>query len=173
MHWVRKNIAVIRRGAHFTFPPFDDVVFASLGGAPSVNLHDLTPWVSWFPTEIYTIGDVQRLIDSGPVDVLLAHDVCNDSTSAVERMLATNPYGWPQDALLYAAQGRALLDEVRDALKPKLWLHGHYHVSQISQSEDTVFAALAHDHGPVEQNYALVDVINFSVEHAGVSFLLN
>lgn len=167
---VRPHINVLRRGARFTVLPFNSHVFASLGGAPSVNIHDLTPNVDWFPTEIYTMGDIQRLINDGSVDVLLAHDVCNGSTVPVERMLAHNPYNWPQDALEYAAGGRQMLDAVREELKPKVWLHGHYHVSATEQRDQTIFVALAANYTAPKFNTALIDMVNPSVFHNGIEF---
>ena len=176
-HHVRDHIIVLRRGARFTVPPFHSLVFGSLGGAPSVNMHDLVPNISWFPTEAVTMGDVHRLVDAAltdrrGVDVLLAHDVCNRSTKIVERMLKTNPFGWPQSALDYAASSRSLLDHVRAELKPKAWLHGHYHVSEISQRDGTIFVALAHDGREPRLSTALLDTVNPSVYHDGIEFSL-
>lgn len=121
-----ERLVILPRGFRFHVGAWQ---IASLGGAPSVDFEFREPGVSWWPHEQVTAADVDRLIADGPVDILVTHDAPDGGTKAVDAVLRSNPFGFSERALAYAAEGRELMNRARDGVRPKLQLHGHYHVS--------------------------------------------
>lgn len=122
--WIRSNIALLPRPFRFELKL---TTFLSLGGAPSVDRQFRTPYKSWWPEEMITEEQVEEAVAGGTVDVMLTHDAPNGGTRAVESILASGG-GWSPEALAYAAEGRDLMDKAVYSIKPKMLLHGHYHV---------------------------------------------
>lgn len=124
------HVAVLPPGHRFAVTTSSEVTrsFVSLGGAPSVDF----PWcrrgVDWWPEEAITAEEVAQVVAEGHADVMLAHDSPDGGSDAVERVLASNPLGLPDESLVYAAQGRALMNEAFSGVLPRLFAHGHYHV---------------------------------------------
>lgn len=125
LQWLRPHIALFPRGYRFRLGAWTGV---SLGGAPSVDYHDRIPQQSWWEQEMLTGADVDHVVRSGPADLMVAHDAPERSTERVSRTVQTNPMRWPDDALLYAAEGRDLITRAADAVQPLVYAHGHYHV---------------------------------------------
>ena len=97
--------------------------FAALGGAVSIDKDFRREGVSWWPTEEITDEEVDALIaraGTEPVDVLLSHDspVLPDGIRPL-----SNP-------VLRERCERSIAQVLRavDALRPRLVVHGHYHV---------------------------------------------
>lgn len=130
VQWLTQHIAVLPRGHRFTVAGRS---FVSLGGAPSVNRHALTEGVNWWPAEAITRADVDATIAGGPAEVMISHDAPNGGTDKVAEIVATNPLGFPSDALTYAAEGRTLLTEAFRGVGPQVLFHGHYHVDDTKQ----------------------------------------
>ncbi len=94
------------------------VRFGALGGAFSVDRRQRTKHVSWWPGELLTDVDVERLGEDR-LDVLVTHD---------------SPEGTPLRGLELPPLDAVLVDEVRgrifeavEAVGPKLVVHGHWH----------------------------------------------
>ncbi len=94
------------------------VRFGALGGAFSVDRRQRTKHESWWPGEVLTDRDVERLGDA-PLDVLVAHDA---------------PEGTPLRGLELPPVDAVVVDEVRarilsaiEATVPNLVVHGHWH----------------------------------------------
>ena len=94
------------------------VRFGALGGAFSVDRRERVQGESWWPAEVTTDADVERLGD-GPLDVLVTHDA---------------PEGTPLRGLGLPPVDQVLADEVRARIRsavestgPRLLLHGHWH----------------------------------------------
>jgi predicted phosphodiesterase len=99
----------------------DGLKIAACGGAYSIDKARRTPGSSWWPQEMTTYGDVERLrnlVDiHGQPDILLTHDAPSSLP------------GWPgfmkDDPASNA--NRQMMDAVWDITRPKYWFHGHYH----------------------------------------------
>jgi hypothetical protein len=127
----RSHILVAPRGHRWTW---EGVSFVSLGGAPSVDrrwrvesmrrVADSPP--SWWPEEAITAEDVERTIQGGYADVMVAHDAPL-GVSQIESRIALNPHGFHPDDLAYAYEGRQKMSQVVDVVRPKIFFHGHYH----------------------------------------------
>ena len=126
----RSNIWLAERGLRFSI---DDVSFVALGGAPSVDRARRTggtkyegKQVYWWPQEAITPEDVAKVAGGGYADVMLAHDA-PANVETIERMTKGHD-SWISPAdLLYAANGRVLMDEAFHAVAPRIFIHGHYH----------------------------------------------
>jgi len=125
----REHILVAPRGLRWTW---EGVSFVSLGGAPSVD----RKWrvenekrgarKSWWAEEDITDADIVKVTSGGHADVMVAHDAPYGVPS-IERRIAGNPNGFHPDDLKYSDQGRQKMYNVVDIVRPKVFLHGHYH----------------------------------------------
>lgn len=123
-----KHIAVLPRGYRFEL---EGRSFVSLGGAPSVDLADRTCGKDWWPEEMITDEDVAHVIERGYADVMLAHDapLAPYEVPRVAYLRTHNEWGWPDRALAYARVGAERMHEAFLGVSPRLFAHGHYHVS--------------------------------------------
>jgi hypothetical protein len=125
LKWPRHNIALFPRVFHFQLNHYR---LLSLGGAPSIDREWRTPGTEWWPQEMLTEEEVDEAIAGGQVDIMFAHDAPDNGTRAVQQVLDGNPMGWSREALDYAALGRNRMTRAVQAIKPQVFMHGHYHV---------------------------------------------
>lgn len=148
---IRENLWYMPRGSVFTL---DNVRFLVLGGAFSIDkesrlvremihrghkpfsVHEgdssIRQWekdgdhTQWWPTEMITDVDVnvaiQNALEAGPIDVMLTHD-CPTNIS-IPGIHSVDKWKYPQ-----TWENRDRLQEVFDAVQPKLLVHGHYHTA--------------------------------------------
>lgn len=131
------HISVLPRGYRFALG--GRRTFVSLGGAPSVDF-DMPHRVegqSWWREEAITPADVAYTVAGGHAEIFLAHDSPEQPymTPKVMRICHGEPdpdeitFSWSTNALAYAAIGRDRMTEAFLAVRPKLFVHGHYHVT--------------------------------------------
>ena len=130
--WVvaRAHILIAPRGHRWSW---EGVSFVSLGGAPSVD----RKWrvenekagrrKSWWMEEAITEKDIMKTIAGGHADVMVAHDAPY-GVPQIEKFIAPNPNGFYKDDLEYALKGRNDMLTVVDIVRPKVFIHGHYHI---------------------------------------------
>lgn len=119
------HILFARRGQRWNW---DGVSFCSLGGANSIDRYSRTPFVSWWPQESISLGDVYRTVEGGTADIMLTHD-CPEGVPILDAMSHHSAEaGWSTSSLVYAQESRVMLRQAVDAVQPELLLHGHYHV---------------------------------------------
>lgn len=123
-----EHIAVLPRGYRFEL---EGRRFVSLGGAPSVDLADRRRDIDWWAEEAITSEDVAEVVNGGTADVMLAHDapLAPYEVARVAYIRNHNEGGWPDRALAYARAGAERIHEAFLAVAPRLFVHGHYHVS--------------------------------------------
>lgn len=104
--------------------------FLSLGGAPSIDRSFRTEGKSWWPAEMIRDTDLERL-EEDSADVMIAHDAPDGGTDAVQRILDTPAAvsGWPQEGLDYCAIGRRKMNQAVEVVNPRVFIHGHMHVT--------------------------------------------
>ncbi|WP_307357089.1 metallophosphoesterase family protein [Pseudarthrobacter niigatensis] len=113
----RPNIRVFPRGGRAVV---EGLTVGALGGAFSIDARHRTLGMSWWDTEEPTREDAQRLLDGGPVDVLVTHDVPLAVPIVGDFMLAP--------AVVERANvTRQLLQDVVDQLRPGYVFCGHWH----------------------------------------------
>lgn len=112
---VSERCLYVPRGHRWTWR---GVRFGALGGAFSIDWRDREPGKSWWPEEIPTVEDVERL-GTAPLDVLVTHEA---------------PAGVPLEGYRLPAEDEVRAEEVRrhvrsavEATLPTLVLHGHWH----------------------------------------------
>ncbi|GAB2742570.1 metallophosphoesterase family protein [Sinomonas soli] len=114
-----ENMAYLPRG---TVVERAGLRIGALGGAFSIDRRWRTEGKSvWAELEEPTEDEAQRLIENGPIDVLLLHDVPM-GFRGLESALRL-----PGDVIARADRTRALLQSVVERLKPRLVFCGHWH----------------------------------------------
>jgi Icc-related predicted phosphoesterase len=102
-----------------------DLVFASLGGAGSIDKDLRVKGVTWWAQEEITELDIDKLVKEnekyGKLDVLLTHEV----PAGVP--MGEKNHNIPPEIVHYCYKQRMLLREAVDIVKPKLLMHGHWH----------------------------------------------
>ncbi|GAB2461435.1 metallophosphoesterase family protein [Xylanimonas ulmi] len=128
--WLTDHIAVLPRGHRLTLAGTGGVerTLVSLGGAPSIDLRDRTLGKTWWLQEAITPVDVESVIAGGTADIMLTHDTPEPATRRVQQIIRANPGGWPADVREYCAEGRRRLTRAFNAVRPRVLLHGHYHL---------------------------------------------
>jgi Icc-related predicted phosphoesterase len=105
----------IPRGHRWTW---SGVRFGALGGAFSIDWRDRKPGTSWWPEEVTTPADVERL-GTAPLDVLVTHEA--------PAGVPLEGYRLPAGDAIRAQQVRQCVRAATEATRPKLVLHGHWH----------------------------------------------
>lgn len=129
---LRSNILVAPRGLRWEW---DGVTFVALGGAPSVDRgwrrradagHPNAKNKLWYSGEMITLEDVYNTVQGGYADVMLAHDAPR-GVPTVDKAIYGNPHGFERADILYANDGRDLMDQAFRGVGPRTFIHGHYH----------------------------------------------
>jgi hypothetical protein len=94
--------------------------FGALGGGYSINRAEMMWGRDWFDTETLQPGDVDRVLQQKPVDVLFAHDVPDWVPIEGEH------FGYKSDIPESEAH-RRIVGVCVEHLRPNLLVHGHYH----------------------------------------------
>jgi predicted phosphodiesterase len=135
--------------------------FVALGGAPSVDrsyrLSLPKKFQFWWAEEAITDEDVKRTADGGHAEVMLAHDA--PSVGPIMNMVIQNPHGFLKSDTDYATVGRLKMDDAVAAVKPKVFVHGHYHIPvqtwlQHEDGDTTFVLGLTRD----TKNYSLAEM---------------
>lgn len=116
------NIVVAQRGTRWEW---NGVTFVSLGGGNSIDYMGRTEWLNWWKAERISLADVYNTVAGGYADVMVAHDApygVNLFGSHRE-----SRHDWLPTEMKYAQESRMTMRQAVDGVKPKLFLHGHYH----------------------------------------------
>lgn len=131
---LRSNVLVAPRNLRWER---DGVSFLSLGGAPSIDRswrvsmdarHPNAKNKLWHAGEALTLDDVQKAVEGGYADVMLAHDA-PAGVPTIDRTinLPSSRARWKRADLLYAEDGRRLITQAFQGVNPLTYIHGHYH----------------------------------------------
>lgn len=120
---LRPRIRYLPRGGRFKHA---GLTIAGLGGAYSIDREWRTAGRDWWPEEDVTDGDVDRLIASGPADILLIHD-------APSGVKVRSDLDLPREILEASLATRARLRRAVDVLKPGNVFAGHWHQRVIDE----------------------------------------
>lgn len=145
------NVAHIPRGTVWTW---GGVRFLGLGGAHSVDQRWRKEGVDWFREETITYGQAFEASQARDIDIMVTHDV----PDRVEVPgIAGNPFGFPLVDIALADKHRELLGYVVDNVKPKILIHGHYHVNYTDIRDETIICGLDCDRKPLKDNVMIFD----------------
>lgn len=122
----------IPRGSRWTW---HGEAFLGCGGAHSVDRQWRVPGYSWWPEETITDADVQRCIEGGATDWLIAHD-CPTGVLIPGIDDRTGPAPFPAAEIEASQEHRKMLCRIVDAVRPQTIVHGHYHVAYDDAGND-------------------------------------
>lgn len=145
---MRPSVRWATRGARWEWA---GVHFGALGGAVSVDRFLRRAGVNWWPQEVVTQSDVDRLGD-GPLDVLVTH-AAPTTTALTYRRLPL-----PESIIADARRVRDLLDQAVERTSPSLVVHGHYHARLTAVMGSRTVEGLAHDKSSPQEALALLDL---------------
>lgn len=163
-----KHAILLRRNTVFEIPYGDGQsrLVHSLGGAPSIDYQFRSQNVSWWKEEMLTYGDVLRACEIGEeydVDIMMTHDAPDGGTDRVQRIIDNPDYTmFTRNGFAYAAEGRALMNHAVSGVKPKMFVHGHFHAADQKKDETTHWVSLGCDHQA--NNLAMLDLATLDVE---------
>lgn len=149
------RIRYVPRGAMLPMGTGLRVMF--IGGAVSVDRKWRTPGHDWFSSEVLSLYQIQRIMNSAPVDIVVAHD------APAEAELVLMKDVWPEDDIMLSNAHRFLMSEIAQTIKPDLWLHGHYHqraTTRFHYSTDyhLDMECLAEDNMPLEKSTLILEI---------------
>jgi hypothetical protein len=125
---IRPNLFYIPRGLTWEW---QGVSFIGVGGSYSIDKEWRVreeavtgkPASLWWPTEMISPEDVEKIVSRpGRVDVMFSHDVPH-GLDVPGIHSPVNSYRWP-----LAVENRDRLTTIFEAKRPRLIVHGHYHV---------------------------------------------
>lgn len=117
---IRERITYLPRGCVLTL---GDTKFMAAGGAYSIDKDDRIPGQSWWPQEVLTELDVRTCRVAGKVDVVLSHDAPFRYPIGTEILHSARKMDSPETRV-----NRDRLTRIVLAARPKLVVHGHWHV---------------------------------------------
>lgn len=124
---VRDRIIHLPRGFRFTW---GGISFLILGGAASIDRKFRTEGRNWWPEELLTDADIAKALSGGVADVMLTHDsphsAPNTVTDSVSGQLQAMRY-FGKENVQSCRDHQKRLQQVTDAVVPRLIFHGHYH----------------------------------------------
>jgi hypothetical protein len=141
---VAENLTYLPRGARLEF---EDVKFAVLGGAHSIDRRLRTSRVDWFSEEAVTDFDLDLVLDGPVADIMLSHDAPVSAPVPLmdDEFLAS---AWLAERPACHAH-RLRIETAFRHLQPALVAHGHYHVRYDRTTEQpwgtTRFLGLSHN----------------------------
>lgn len=146
---IRSNIEWADRGACWTWA---GVRFAAFGGADSIDKHYRIEGISWWPTEIPTYAEMDRLASRGKVDVLLTHEA--PASASISKRYPPGDTG--------GAAVRRMVDMAVAMARPRFLAHSHHHtrysdvISVDGSGQRTRVEGFGHDGLGDGQSWALL-----------------
>lgn len=159
------HIKILPRGFRWTD---NGRTFVSLGGAPSIDFPHRLRGRSWWPEEMITLEEAEKVAEDGYADVFLAHDAPDGGTEQVQAIVNTPAHKtmWTDQGLRYAREGRELMNIALRGVKPHVFAHGHFHVGGERWNGETQFLSLNCDGWGFRDNLVALDLGTF--EHRWV-----
>lgn len=118
------HLLVAPRGLRWNW---DDVKFVSLGGGNSIDFRQRLQGKDWWRAEQITMGDIAKVEAGGAADVMIAHVAPNAAKYDLDGSY------WRAEDVRYSDESRMAMDIALDAVRPKLFFHGHYHTSKVQR----------------------------------------
>lgn len=111
----------------------------SVGGAPSIDCaYRHRVFRDWWPQEVIQPEEYHRALgQTGEFDVLVTHDVFLAHAPGVAAQIAGNPYRFTADDLAYANTQQGALQTLVEKVRPRIWVHGHYHLADYVEESPT------------------------------------
>lgn len=141
----------------------------SLGGAASIDRAWRKAGVEWWPDEAITDAMVDEAVAGGSADVMLTHETPDRTpVGVIQRILSTNPLGFPAFARSESGLSRRQVDRVWEAVRPELLMHGHMHAPGAGVTPDGRRVVSFGMNGQ-PQNLALLDMVTLRLTDVSVA----
>ena len=126
------GVTYMPRGSVRMLPDQRMVMF--IGGAQSVDREQRVLGVDWFPEEVISYSEADRIMEyGGPVDIVISH------TCPVE-------FDIPGTYYKHNDPSRKVLSMVLEMYKPDLWYFGHWHTNVRGKYRNTRWECLDYPH---------------------------
>lgn len=145
LHWVTPHVALMRRNCrmdlYYETGDGNAAVrsLVSLGGAPSIDFDGRRERIDWWPEEMITRADLERLEADGHADVMVCHDspAWPNATPKVKRIhdIPVQASFFSAAGVRYAREGTRIMDIAYEAVRPKVFVHGHMHVADVNRTD--------------------------------------
>lgn len=152
------RIKVIPRGFIWSWDKF---VYASLGGAGSVDMDYRTTGKSWWPEEAISQEQVDRflhLVESSPydhVDIMFCHDIPLTIVDEIDKKFPE--LNIRKEVLDYTRKVESHLDNVVSKIKPTLLVSGHMHMRYSTYLHGHTYVEIVNrDNSPIEENCLVI-----------------
>ena len=145
---MRDHVQWASRGARWEW---SGVRFGALGGAVSIDRFLRRPGVNWWAQEAPTASDVERL-GAAPLDVLVTHAAPTTSALTPRRLRL------PRTVIEDSLAARSVLDQAVAQTRPRLVLHGHYHLRLHAVMDGYTVDGLAHDKSTPADALGILDL---------------
>jgi hypothetical protein len=162
---VRPHVWHVPNGSRWSWA---GVAFGALGGARSLDGFRRDPGRTWWPgTEEPSVADLEHL-GGRPLDVLVTHDV-PDGGIDIDR----HGVPWlPESLTRHTAPTRHLLLAATERLRPRLVLHGHWHVRHstpltLPGGDRVAVEGFAHNRSRSPDAYGVLRLPDLAIDPAG------
>ena len=135
------NVYYMRRGAMLELPDGRRVLF--MGGGLSIDAHNRTLGIDWFPQELIPYSEYYKLKEAGVdrVDIVISHTCPREFNPEVDVQLKKKP-GYQARSYKYMDCSQEVLSAILNEYKPSLWFFGHFHVYAKGQHNNTKWYCL-------------------------------
>lgn len=119
-----------------------------VGGARSIDRHVRTEGVDWWPDEELSYQEACGVFDryeEAKPSIVVTHDAPESITDWI--CVVGGLTKFPEESLT-----RKLFDQMLEVHKPKLWVHGHWHIDHHCVNDDVEFIGLG------ELSYVDIDI---------------
>lgn len=131
---IRENIFYCPRGSSLTLEDGRKVLF--FGGAKSTDREMRLAYFDWFPEEMISTAEFNRIKDTDKYDIIISH-TC--PAILVNRML----YNIGASTVFYNRDSCCdALQSIYEIVKPSKWFFGHWHTNDIMAHGDCTFYAM-------------------------------
>lgn len=153
------RIKVIPRGFIWSWDKF---VYASLGGAGSVDMDYRITGRDWWPEEALSQEQVDRfmnLVEESPydsVDTMFCHDIPLTVVDEINKKFPE--LNVRKEVLNYTKQVESHLDNAVRKIKPTLLVSGHMHMRYSAFIHGHTHVEIVNrDNSPIEENYLVIE----------------
>jgi predicted phosphodiesterase len=155
---IRDRVIHLPRGFRWTW---HGKKWLALGGAASVDKNARIEGRDWWPGEVISSAEAERVISEGRADVMVTHDAPDRVNIPGITDREHSPF--TPEIQRYADNHRALVGAVVDEVKPTVLFHGHMHrryqFLRVTDTARTLVVGLDCDGSTLDDNVRVVSLV--------------
>jgi hypothetical protein len=133
---IAPNVFYQPRGSTYTLPDGRKILF--MGGANSIDKNVRTTGLDWWPEEVISQSDFQKLPEED-IDILVSHTCSNEIyDNHIQNALRKNSLPWKDEDPSYTA-----LSRIWEIYQPGQWFFGHFHINMSGMMGHTRWQCLS------------------------------